>query len=65
MTMAKHMRHLLATSLVMLGGPAFAQEVAEPAQTAQGDLSVTIYNQQALIQDIRTLNIAAGRSRIA
>jgi hypothetical protein len=32
--------------------------------TAQGDISVTIYNAQALVQDVRTIDIAAGRSRI-
>lgn len=37
----------------------------DPDATAQGDVSVTIYNNgQALVQDIRNLNIAAGRSRI-
>ena len=55
----------LASNLALLCcGPAMAQAIAEPAETAQGDLSVTIYNQQALIQDIRTIAIAAGRSRI-
>jgi hypothetical protein len=39
-------------------GPAFAQ-------SAQGDLAITIYNDNlALVQDVRQLNIAAGRSRI-
>ena len=40
-----------------LSAPAFAQ-------TAQGDVSVTVYNQNlALVQDTRQLNIPAGRSR--
>jgi hypothetical protein len=47
--------------LVSLGGiaaPAFAQ------QSAQGDVHVTIYNNNlALVQDGRTLTIPAGRSR--
>ena len=42
---------------VALAAPAFAQ-------SAQGDVSVTIYNNNlALVQDARTLNIAAGRSK--
>ncbi len=40
--------------------------VAVPAfaQTAQGDLAVTIYNNNlALVQDVRTLSLPAGRTR--
>jgi len=48
--------------------PLLAQDapIAAPAEaSAQGDVSVTIYNNDlALIQDVRTLDIAAGRSRI-
>lgn len=41
------------------------QVLANPDATAQGDVSVTIYqDDDALVQDIRQLNIAAGRSRI-
>lgn len=52
-----------------LAGPAAAQTsadtLANPNATAQGDVSVTIYNNgQALVQDIRQLRIAQGRSRI-
>lgn len=44
--------------------PASAQQTGE--ETAQGDVSVTIYNNgQALVQDIRQLNIPRGRSTIA
>jgi hypothetical protein len=44
--------------------PALAQtEATEP--TAQGDLDVTIYNNGlALVQDVRQIEIATGRSRI-
>lgn len=46
-----------------LAGPVLAQSADET--TAQGDLSITIYNNnQALVQDIRQLDISAGRSRI-
>lgn len=57
---------LPVTMFALLGSAAFAQTAAPPetAPTAQGDLSVTIYSNQALIQDVRTINIAAGRSRI-
>lgn len=45
--------------------PLFAQDsVPAPAQTAQGDVSVTIYNNdRALIEDKRVVNLPAGRSR--
>ncbi|AGH49899.1 hypothetical protein G432_10880 [Sphingomonas sp. MM-1] len=37
--------------------------VPAPAQTAQGDVAVTIYNNDiALVQDARTLTVPAGRS---
>lgn len=43
--------------------PAIAQSSSD--ETAQGDLAVTIYNNdQALVQDVRQLNIPQGRSRI-
>ena len=49
-------------AVVLLATPGTAQSGEE---TAQGDVSVTIYNNnQALVQDIRQLDIAAGRSRI-
>ncbi|MXO90562.1 DUF4139 domain-containing protein [Altererythrobacter aquaemixtae] len=39
--------------------------IADPDSTAQGDVSVTIYqNGQSLVQDVRQLDIARGRSRI-
>ncbi len=42
-----------------------AQLIADPDATAQGDVAVTIYNNdQALVQDVRRLPIARGRSRI-
>src|SRR5690606_29443863 len=43
-----------------------AQALADPEATAQGDVSVTIYNNGlALVQDVRQLNISSGRSTIA
>jgi hypothetical protein len=42
-----------------------AQSVPDPDATAQGDVAVTIYNNgQALVQDVRQLAIAQGRSRV-
>lgn len=42
-----------------------AGEAAAPAETAQGDVSITIYNSNlALVQDVRQLPIAQGRSRV-
>src|SRR5688572_29767402 len=55
---------LLLTTL--LAAPAIAQnEIPPPSQNAQGDVAVTIYNNDlALVQDTRQLDIAAGRSRL-
>ncbi|MES2445338.1 MAG: DUF4139 domain-containing protein [Pseudomonadota bacterium] len=57
----------LALSLVAIPFAADAQtapQVPAPDQTAQGDVAVTIYNNNlALVQDRRTLNLAAGRTR--
>lgn len=66
------MRIRAGTALLALCAafPAAAQEtpatlVADPDASAQGDVAVTIYNnRQALVQDVRTLPIARGRSRI-
>ena len=44
--------------------PMVAPAVPSPAQTAQGDISVTIYNNnRALVEDRRMLDLPAGRSR--
>jgi hypothetical protein len=55
-------------ALVLAAGaaPAFPQDMANPtAPSAQGDVSVTIYNNNlALVQDVRQLDIASGISRI-
>ena len=53
---------LLSTLLV---SPALAQnQIPAPSQSAQGDVAVTIYNNDlALVQDTRQLNVPAGRSR--
>lgn len=58
------------SALALCGVPVLAQDSAaqlalDPAATAQGDVAVTIYNNgQALVQDVRRLAIAQGRSRI-
>jgi hypothetical protein len=57
---------ILLTAL--LAGPALAQPAANtippPSQSAQGDVAVTIYNNDlALVQDTRQLDIPSGRSR--
>lgn len=60
------MRMWLATTMLCLPGVANAQSAApDPvASSAQGDLSVTIYNNDlALIQDTRQLALPRGRSR--
>ncbi|WP_333574275.1 DUF4139 domain-containing protein [Sphingomonas sp.] len=55
-----------AVWLVVAAWPlaANAQQIPAPDKTAQGDLAITIYqNNQALVQDVRTLDLAAGRVR--
>lgn len=54
----------LATACA-LAAPALAQSDPAAEDTEQGEVSVTIYNNgQALVQDVRQLAIAQGRSRI-
>lgn len=55
-----------ATSLAaLLASAAAAQGVPDPDTSAQGDVSLTIYNNNlALVQDVRPIDIAQGRSRI-
>ncbi len=60
------MRALLLLSC-LLAAPASAQiqvEIPPPSQSAQGEVAVTIYNNNlALVQDRRQLTLPAGRSR--
>ena len=66
------MRGLLLVATILaapaLALPALAQisaEIPPPSQTAQGEVSVTIYNNNlALVQDRRQLDIGANRSRL-
>ena len=58
------MRILILLFSGLAAGPLLAQVVPPPGQTAQGDVSVTIYNNdRALIEDRRVLDLPAGRSR--
>lgn len=55
---------------IATAGPALpqstAEELANPEATAQGDVSITIYNgERSLVQDIRQLSIPAGESTIS
>jgi hypothetical protein len=55
----------LAFATAFIAVPALAQGDSLTEPNAQGDLSVTIYNNnQALVQDVRQIPIAKGRSRI-
>ena len=58
------MRSFLWLSM-LVAAPALAQnEIPPPDQSAQGDVAVTIYNNDlALVQDARRLNLPAGRTR--
>ena len=61
----KSARIALICSLGALVLPASAQSVPDPDETQQGDVSITIYNNNlALVQDVRELDIADGVSRI-
>src|SRR5690606_10347031 len=57
---------LSAAALSVPGAAGQAQVVADPDPTAQGDVSVTIYNNGlGLVPDVRQLEIAAARSTLA
>ncbi|MBW3535082.1 MAG: DUF4139 domain-containing protein, partial [Gemmatimonadetes bacterium] len=54
-----------AAALAALASGAAAQQAADGEPNAQGDVAVTIYNNgQALVQDVRQINIPSGRTRI-
>lgn len=58
-----------AVLVLLASSPLIAQSteqaLADPDATAQGDVAVTIYNNgTSLVQDVRQLDIAVGRSRI-
>ncbi|KPF64530.1 DUF4139 domain-containing protein [Porphyrobacter sp. AAP60] len=54
-----------ALAAVGLAAAATAQSLPDPDATAQGDVSLTIYNGgTTLVQDVRQLNIAGGVSRV-
>ena len=54
-----------ASLAALLAAGAAAQGVPDPDATAQGDVSLTIYNNSlALVQDVRQIEIASGRSRV-
>lgn len=49
----------------LLAAGAAAQSVPDPDATSQGDVSLTIYNNSlALVQDVRQIEIASGKSRV-
>lgn len=60
------MRHvLLSSGALLLGLMASASAFAQPAPPPASDLSVTIYNNDlALVRDVRTLDLTAGRQRL-
>lgn len=58
------MRVMVAAALALVAASAFGQALPLPEQNAQGQVSVTIYNNGiALVQDRRELSLPAGRSR--
>ncbi|WP_174296959.1 DUF4139 domain-containing protein [Sphingomonas bacterium] len=51
-------------AVLLASAPAIAQATSPPSGGAQGDVSVTIYNNDvALVQDVRSLALASGRVR--
>jgi hypothetical protein len=55
---------VLCAGLAVVSALSVQAQVPGPGQTAQGDVSVTIYNDNlALVQDVRQLAIPPGRSR--
>ncbi len=67
--MSVHFTTAAISALALLGSGlaagATAQTAGSGTPSAQGDVSVTIYNDNlALVQDVRQLNIASGVSRI-
>jgi hypothetical protein len=55
---------LVGTTMLASAAPTLAQSSLPNARTAQGEVAVTIYNNDlALIQDKRQLSLPAGRSR--
>ncbi|MEL6878557.1 MAG: DUF4139 domain-containing protein [Pseudomonadota bacterium] len=49
----------------LVGSTAFSQSLPDPDESAQGDVAVTIYNNNlSLVQDVRQLDIQRGRSRV-
>jgi hypothetical protein len=65
MRVSRVRRSIILIAASAAASPLFGQAaVPPPSQTAQGDVSVTIYNNnRALVEDRRTLNLPAGRSR--
>lgn len=58
------MRWTLALLAASVAGPLTAQTIPAPEASAQGEVAVTIYNNDlALVQDRRELALPAGRSR--
>jgi len=58
------MRPYIGVILAACAAPVLAQAVPPPEANAQGDVAVTIYNNdQALVQDRRDLTLPGGRSR--
>src|SRR5687768_4534416 len=56
----------VSTAALLASAVVLAQDPTDPVATAQGDVSVTIYNNGlGLVQDVRQLEIGAGRSTIA
>jgi hypothetical protein len=58
------MRLWLLTSALLASSALAQNEIPPPSQNAQGDVAVTIYNNNvALVQDTRQLDVPTGRSR--
>ena len=59
------LRHLAFATAALIAVPVAGQVEPGADETAQGDVSLTIYNDgQALVQDVRRIAIPQGRTRV-
>ena len=64
-TIFRSLKIAAVSATALVSASVSSQSVPDPDETAQGDVSVTIYNSNlALIQDVRQLDIRQGRSRV-
>ncbi|QFT78201.1 DUF4139 domain-containing protein [Erythrobacter sp. THAF29] len=64
-TFVRSMKVVALSATALISASAASQGAPDADESAQGDVSVTIYNSNlALVQDVRQIDIANGRSRV-